>query len=157
MILSCVFVQIHVRAHFDYDPEDDIYVPCRELGIAFSKGDVIHVINQDDPNWWQAHREGEEDQALAGLIPSKSFQQQYVHQNTKNKKQKHTQEKNTNRRKKTHTILQTHTHRWVNIGVQIYGILNDSRLRASLRYIREHTTTTTFTLLTYCFTNVKCP
>ena len=76
---SCVCVylrQIHVRAHFDYDPEDDIYVPCRELGIAFSKGDILHVINQDDPNWWQAHREGEEDQALAGLIPSKSFQEQ---------------------------------------------------------------------------------
>jgi hypothetical protein len=36
------------------------------------------VISQDDPNWWQAHREGEEDQALAGLIPSKSFQEQYV-------------------------------------------------------------------------------
>ncbi|XP_035703593.1 MAGUK p55 subfamily member 5 isoform X5 [Folsomia candida] len=69
-------VLIHVRAHFDYDPEDDQYLPCRELGIAFSKGDVLHVINQDDPSWWQAHREGEEDQALAGLIPSKSFQEQ---------------------------------------------------------------------------------
>lgn len=23
---------LHVRAHFDYDPEDDVYIPCRELG-----------------------------------------------------------------------------------------------------------------------------
>ncbi|XP_062554489.1 protein PALS1 isoform X4 [Armigeres subalbatus] len=65
---------LHVRAHFDYDPEDDRYIPCRELGISFQKGDVLHVISRDDPNWWQAYREGEEDQTLAGLIPSQSFQ-----------------------------------------------------------------------------------
>lgn len=67
---------MHVKAHFDYDPEDDLYIPCRELGISFQKGDVLHVICQDDPNWWQAYREGEEDQTLAGLIPSRSFQHQ---------------------------------------------------------------------------------
>ncbi|XP_058792460.1 protein PALS1 isoform X10 [Phymastichus coffea] len=69
--------QIHnVRAHFDYDPEEDPYIPCRELGVSFQKGDVLHVISQEDPNWWQAYREGEEDQALAGLIPSRAFQHQ---------------------------------------------------------------------------------
>lgn len=67
---------IHVKAHFDYEPDEDLYIPCRELGIPFQKGDVLHVINRDDPNWWQAYRQGEEDQTLAGLIPSKSFQQQ---------------------------------------------------------------------------------
>ncbi|XP_039436545.1 protein PALS1 isoform X3 [Culex pipiens pallens] len=67
---------LHVRAHFDYDPEDDLYIPCRELGISFQKGDVLHVISRDDPNWWQAYREGEQDQTLAGLIPSQSFQHQ---------------------------------------------------------------------------------
>ncbi|CAL7941063.1 unnamed protein product [Xylocopa violacea] len=66
----------HIRAHFDYDPEEDPYIPCRELGLSFQKGDVLHVISQEDPNWWQAYREGEEDQTLAGLIPSKSFQNQ---------------------------------------------------------------------------------
>lgn len=39
---------------------------------------MLHVISQEDPNWWQAYREGEEDQTLAGLIPSKAFQHQYV-------------------------------------------------------------------------------
>ncbi|XP_066598306.1 uncharacterized protein [Prorops nasuta] len=66
----------HIRAHFDYDPEEDPYIPCRELGVRFEKGDVLHVISQEDPNWWQAYKEGEEDQTLAGLIPSKAFQHQ---------------------------------------------------------------------------------
>ncbi|KAK2856078.1 hypothetical protein Q5P01_004813 [Channa striata] len=67
----------HVRAYFDYDPSDDPFVPCRELGLSFQKGDILHVISQDDPSWWQAYRDGDEDnQPLAGLIPGKSFQQQ---------------------------------------------------------------------------------
>lgn len=67
---------LHVRAHFDYDPVDDDYIPCRELGISFQKGDVLIVISREDPNWWQAYREGEQDQTLAGLIPSQSYQHQ---------------------------------------------------------------------------------
>ncbi|ESO96509.1 hypothetical protein LOTGIDRAFT_115808 [Lottia gigantea] len=68
---------VHLRAMFNYDPEDDIYIPCPELGISFMKGDILHVINQDDTHWWQAYREGEqEQQSLAGLIPSKVFQEQ---------------------------------------------------------------------------------
>nr|UDP83077.1 MPP5 [Scophthalmus maximus] len=68
---------MHVRAYFDYDPSDDPFVPCRELGLSFHKGDILHVISQDDPNWWQAYRDGDEDnQPLAGLVPGKSFQQQ---------------------------------------------------------------------------------
>uniref|UniRef100_A0A8C7DST0 Protein PALS1 n=1 Tax=Oncorhynchus kisutch TaxID=8019 RepID=A0A8C7DST0_ONCKI len=68
---------MHVRAYFNYDPSDDPYVPCRELGLSFRKGDILHIISQDDPNWWQAYREGDEDnQPLAGLVPGKSFQQQ---------------------------------------------------------------------------------
>ncbi|XP_026829275.1 MAGUK p55 subfamily member 5 isoform X2 [Ooceraea biroi] len=69
--------QIHIRAHFDYDPEEDPYIPCRELGVSFQKGDVLHVISQEDPNWWQAYRDDEEEtQPLAGLIPSRVFQHQ---------------------------------------------------------------------------------
>nr|XP_055042361.1 MAGUK p55 subfamily member 5b [Misgurnus anguillicaudatus]XP_055042362.1 MAGUK p55 subfamily member 5b [Misgurnus anguillicaudatus] len=67
---------MHVKANFNYDPSDDPYVPCRELALSFCKGDVLHVISQDDPNWWQAYRDGDENQKpLAGLIPGKSFQQ----------------------------------------------------------------------------------
>ncbi|UYV74838.1 MPP5 [Cordylochernes scorpioides] len=68
-------ILLHVKALFDYDPEEDMYLPCRELGIGFHKGDILHVISQADPNWWQAYREGEEEQhTLAGLIPAPSFQ-----------------------------------------------------------------------------------
>ncbi|CAL1586767.1 unnamed protein product [Knipowitschia caucasica] len=68
---------MHVKAFFDYDPSDDPFVPCRELGLSFQKGDILHIISQDDANWWQAYRDGDEDnQPLAGLVPGKSFQQQ---------------------------------------------------------------------------------
>jgi len=72
LLFTFDFPQIHVKAHFDYDPSDDPYVPCRELGLSFQKGDILHVISQEDPNWWQAYRDGDEDnQPLAGLIPGK--------------------------------------------------------------------------------------
>lgn len=45
--------EVHVKAHFDYDPDGDELIPCRELGLAFRKGAVLHIVNQDDPNWWQ--------------------------------------------------------------------------------------------------------
>ncbi|KAL3986404.1 Guanylate kinase family protein [Acanthocheilonema viteae] len=67
----------HFRALFDYDPEDDIYVPCKELALKFQRGDILHVISMSDENWWQAYREGcEMNSSLAGLIPSMSFQRQ---------------------------------------------------------------------------------
>ncbi|KAL8611136.1 hypothetical protein ACOMHN_064426 [Nucella lapillus] len=66
---------MHLRALFNYDPEDDPYVPCRELGVSFLKGDILHALQPTtDANWWQAHREGEEEHScLAGLIPSPAF------------------------------------------------------------------------------------
>ena len=48
--------------------------------MSFQKGDILHIMSQNDPNWWQAYRDGEDDQSLAGLIPSKTFQQQSVFQ-----------------------------------------------------------------------------
>lgn len=43
--------------------------------LSFNKlGDILHVIDQSDINWWQAYREGEHDHSLAGLIPSIHFQ-----------------------------------------------------------------------------------
>lgn len=70
LCLPSFTLQIHVKAHFDYDPSDDPYVPCRELGLSFQKGDILHIISQSDPNWWQAYRDGDEDnQPLAGLVP----------------------------------------------------------------------------------------
>ncbi|CAC5401824.1 MPP5 [Mytilus coruscus] len=67
---------VNVKALFNYDPEEDIYIPCRELGISFMKGDILRVINREDLNWWQAYREGEDEHELAGLIPSSNFLEQ---------------------------------------------------------------------------------
>uniref|UniRef100_A0A5S6PVQ2 MAGUK p55 subfamily member 5 n=1 Tax=Brugia malayi TaxID=6279 RepID=A0A5S6PVQ2_BRUMA len=68
----------HFRALFDYDPEDDIYVPCKELALKFQRGDILHVINMSDENWWQAYHDNCDitKRSLAGLIPSISFQRQ---------------------------------------------------------------------------------
>ena len=60
------------RVFKELDPISMLFVPlAHHLILDFD-------IAQDDPNWWQAFREGEEDQTLAGLIPSRSFQLQYV-------------------------------------------------------------------------------
>ena len=45
--------QVFVRAHFDYDPEKDSMIPCRDAGLPFKNGDVLQIVEQDDPNWWQ--------------------------------------------------------------------------------------------------------
>ena len=49
--------QKYVRAHFSYDGEIDEQVPCKELALGFSKGEILEISNQDDPDWWQV-REG---------------------------------------------------------------------------------------------------
>lgn len=68
---------MHVRALFDYDAFDDMYLPCRELGLSFLKGDILHIMSQDDRDWWQAYREGDQDNlTLPGLIPAQDFQHQ---------------------------------------------------------------------------------
>ncbi|RLV62400.1 hypothetical protein DV515_00019354, partial [Chloebia gouldiae] len=41
------------RCHFDYDPATDSLIPCKEAGLKFMAGDLLQIVNQDDPNWWQ--------------------------------------------------------------------------------------------------------
>lgn len=45
--------QVYVRPYFDYDPANDNLIPCREAGMAFKKGDILQIVNREDPNWWQ--------------------------------------------------------------------------------------------------------
>lgn len=63
-----------VKALFDYYPNEDKAIPCREAGLAFRKGDVLQIMSQDDATWWQAKHEGDAN-PRAGLIPSKQFQE----------------------------------------------------------------------------------
>lgn len=46
-------LQITVRAQFNYEADDDPFIPCVELGISFKIGNVLHIKNRDDPHWWQ--------------------------------------------------------------------------------------------------------
>lgn len=44
--------ELFVKALFDYDANLDSGLPSR--GLSFRYGDVIHVTNATDPEWWQA-------------------------------------------------------------------------------------------------------
>ncbi|CAL1583769.1 unnamed protein product [Knipowitschia caucasica] len=64
--------QVYVRPYFDYDPAQDSLIPCREAGMAFRRGDILQIVNREDPNWWQAcHVVG----GATGLIPSQFLEE----------------------------------------------------------------------------------
>lgn len=48
--------QVYLKPHFNYNPATDNLIPCKEAGLAFSKGDILHVVNKEDSNWWQVSR-----------------------------------------------------------------------------------------------------
>ncbi|XP_041062000.1 discs large homolog 1-like protein isoform X5 [Carcharodon carcharias] len=61
---------LYVRALFDYDKTKDSGLPSQ--GLNFSFGDILHVINASDDEWWQARQvtpDGESEEI--GVIPSK--------------------------------------------------------------------------------------
>ncbi|XP_014213419.1 MAGUK p55 subfamily member 6 isoform X2 [Copidosoma floridanum] len=60
----------YMRALFDYEPSDDTLLPCREIGLAFQKGDILQIVDQADPNWWQARRIEGNSLGPPGLVPS---------------------------------------------------------------------------------------
>ncbi|KAL5970270.1 MAGUK p55 subfamily member 2, partial [Taenia solium] len=65
--------QLYVRALFTYDPEKDKLLPCKEAGLRFQCYDILQVLNQSDPNWWQArHYDSSEH---AALIPSDALEE----------------------------------------------------------------------------------
>ncbi|XP_075778701.1 MAGUK p55 subfamily member 7 isoform X5 [Pelodiscus sinensis] len=66
--------KMFIKALFDYDPNEDKAIPCKEAGLSFRKGDILQIMSQDDATWWQARHEGDSN-PRAGLIPSKHFQE----------------------------------------------------------------------------------
>ena len=55
---------------FDYDKTKDSALPSQ--GLSFSYGDILHVTNASDEEWWQAVKlNGEGDEEERGVIPSK--------------------------------------------------------------------------------------
>ncbi|KAM7383588.1 hypothetical protein PAMP_003227 [Pampus punctatissimus] len=64
--------QVYLKPHFNYNPATDNLIPCKEAGLAFLKGDILHVVNKEDPNWWQAcNIIG----GATGLIPSQFLEE----------------------------------------------------------------------------------
>ncbi|XP_075953609.1 discs large homolog 1-like protein isoform X17 [Anarhichas minor] len=61
---------LYVRALFDYDKTRDSGLPSQ--GLNFKFGDILHVVNASDDEWWQARQltsQGELEEV--GVIPSK--------------------------------------------------------------------------------------
>jgi MAGUK p55 subfamily member 3/7 len=38
--------KVRVKALFDYNPDNDPYIPCKEAGLEFKKGEVLHIVSQ---------------------------------------------------------------------------------------------------------------
>lgn len=88
--------KVRVKALFDYNPDNDPYIPCKEAGLEFKKGEVLHIVSQvsfynftdklnwrkfllifKDDHWWQARKEFDK-LTRAGLIPSRSLQERRI-------------------------------------------------------------------------------
>uniref|UniRef100_A0A8C7VT09 Discs large homolog 1-like protein n=1 Tax=Oncorhynchus mykiss TaxID=8022 RepID=A0A8C7VT09_ONCMY len=66
---------LYVRALFDYNRTKDSGLPSQ--GLNFHFGDILHVVNASDDEWWQArHMTHEEEVDEVGVIPS--GQEEYV-------------------------------------------------------------------------------
>ncbi|CAB3410227.1 unnamed protein product [Caenorhabditis bovis] len=61
----------YVRALFDYDPSrENSVAPHRSM--SFNYGDILHIINSSDDEWWTARKVLENNEESAeGVIPSK--------------------------------------------------------------------------------------
>uniref|UniRef100_A0A6D2VZ46 Protein associated with LIN7 2, MAGUK p55 family member a n=1 Tax=Takifugu rubripes TaxID=31033 RepID=A0A6D2VZ46_TAKRU len=62
----------YLKSHFNYNPNTDNLIPCKEAGLAFSKGDILQVVNKEDSNWWQARKV---IGGTTGLIPSQFLEE----------------------------------------------------------------------------------
>ncbi|XP_054642200.1 MAGUK p55 subfamily member 4-like [Dunckerocampus dactyliophorus] len=60
---------VFMRAMVDYCPLQDSSIPCPDAGVAFSKGDLLEVVDRSDGQWWQARRLPS-SASCTGLIPS---------------------------------------------------------------------------------------
>lgn len=80
-VRSCI-----VRAHFDYNPNEDPMIPCPKIGLAFERGAILQILNKDDADWWQACKEIESSTnksrmqifQIAGLVPSQTLQERRI-------------------------------------------------------------------------------
>ncbi|GMR31920.1 hypothetical protein PMAYCL1PPCAC_02115 [Pristionchus mayeri] len=62
--------QLYVKALFENEPSREDGAPHRAM--AFGYGDILHVTNDTDPDWWTARKVADNgDEGPEGVIPSK--------------------------------------------------------------------------------------
>ncbi|XP_068228631.1 protein PALS2 isoform X5 [Palaemon carinicauda] len=70
----------YMRALYSYDPAEDTLLPTcpsqtpEDIGLKFEKGDILQIVDQSDPNWWQAQVVGSASKRT-GLIPSQELEE----------------------------------------------------------------------------------
>nr|XP_045609436.1 protein PALS2-like isoform X3 [Procambarus clarkii]XP_045609437.1 protein PALS2-like isoform X3 [Procambarus clarkii] len=70
----------YMRALYSYDPSEDSLLPTcpsqspQDIGLKFEKGDILQIVDQSDPNWWQAQVVGTVNKRT-GLIPSQELEE----------------------------------------------------------------------------------
>uniref|UniRef100_A0A3Q3WY42 Uncharacterized protein n=1 Tax=Mola mola TaxID=94237 RepID=A0A3Q3WY42_MOLML len=69
--------KLFVRALFDYNPNEDPAIPCKDAAVTFKRGDVLQILSMDDNAWWQACHLGDCNNR-AGLIPSQQLHERRV-------------------------------------------------------------------------------
>uniref|UniRef100_A0A8C5GPS9 Membrane protein, palmitoylated 7b (MAGUK p55 subfamily member 7) n=1 Tax=Gouania willdenowi TaxID=441366 RepID=A0A8C5GPS9_GOUWI len=70
-----LFLQLFVRALFDYDPVEDPTIPCQDAALAFKRGNILQIVSMNDDTWWQALHIGDSSSNRARLIPSQQLQE----------------------------------------------------------------------------------
>ncbi|XP_074643187.1 MAGUK p55 subfamily member 7-like isoform X2 [Tubulanus polymorphus] len=61
---------INIRTCCTYNATEDPLIPCKEAGLSFKTGEILRIVNQDDPLWWQARKELS---SKVGLVPSRKL------------------------------------------------------------------------------------
>ncbi|KAB7501173.1 MAGUK p55 subfamily member 6 [Armadillidium nasatum] len=70
----------YMRALYSYDPSKDTLLPTcpkqspEDIGLRFDRGDILQIVDQSDPNWWQAQLVGGPSRKT-GLIPSQLLEE----------------------------------------------------------------------------------
>ncbi|GAU88877.1 hypothetical protein RvY_01495 [Ramazzottius varieornatus] len=63
----------YMKAFFSYNAQTDKLLPSRALGLSFTRGEILEVLDVTDDRFWQARKLGET--GTARLIPSKELQE----------------------------------------------------------------------------------
>ncbi|CAH8449305.1 unnamed protein product [Dicrocoelium dendriticum] len=64
----------YIRTFFDYNAQKDALMPTGDVGLSFKAGEVLELIDDQDPNWWQV-RPLNDSRGKARLIPSQTLEE----------------------------------------------------------------------------------